>query len=557
MNQMPFLNQNLVNNMHFTVAWKSPHKIIDKNGAEQWRREWLIPFELRPGFFAFWNKNKFQLKNEGFSVYKIDNDWIFTETKLNTSLFKKFPGQPEPVDIEPITLPKFTVKDTSGLREWQVPSVSKLCSAINFWGAAIDGSDMGTGKTYIACAVARELGMKLAIVCPKSVKEPWRRVICNHFKMKDQLVGITNYEQLRIGKKDSLLASFVTDRQTHRDKFIWKLPKNTLIVWDESQKLKNWKTKNSKTCIEAFKQGYKMIFCSATAATNPLELRTIGTVLKLFKNSRQYYDWAYQHGVYRGHWGMVFTDDPKQREEVLKKLHRDIFIDRGCRLSRDTIVGFPESEIIADCYNMDDEEVKEINKIYGEMAFELSILEKKAKRDKAAEMVAILRARQKVELLKIPLFIEMVQEAIENNMSVAVFVNFTETINALSKRLNTKCIYDGKVADAVRQNNVDRFQSDDERVILINIASGGVGLGIHNINGKYSRLALISPSYSAVLMRQSLGRVWREGSKSKSIQKIVFVSGTVEESVCKNVQTKLNNLSLLNDGDLLRTEKII
>jgi hypothetical protein len=30
----------------------------------------------------------------------------------------------------------------------------------------------------------------------------------------------------------------------------------------------------------------------------------------------------------------------------------------------------------------------------------------------------------------------------------------------------------------------------------------------------------------------------------------VFVAGTVEESVCKNVQAKLNNLDLLNDGDL-------
>jgi hypothetical protein len=51
-------------------------------------------------------------------------------------------------------------------------------------------------------------------------------------------------------------------------------------------------------------------------------------------------------------------------------------------------------------------------------------------------------------------------------------------------------------------------------------------------------------------MRQALGRVWRDSAKSKSIQKIVFVSGTIEEKVCKQVNEKLNNLDLINDGDL-------
>lgn len=536
--------------MHFTIDWESPIKVKVENGTEQWRRVWRIPYNLRPGFFAFWNKSKFGLKSEGFSVYKDGDDWIFTETKLNPVLFKKFPGQPEPVEIEEVILPEYKVKDVSGLREWQVASVSKLCAALEYWNAAIDGSDTGVGKTYVACAVARELGMKIVVICPKSVKESWKRVICKHFKMKDQLVGITNYEQLRIGKKDSIIASFITNRKTHRDKFTWKITKDTLIIWDESQKLKNWKTQNSKTCIEAFKQGFKMLFCSATNATNPLELRTVGTVLKMFKGARQYYDWAYQHGVYQGGWGMVFTEDVKLREKVLKKLHKDIFVNRGVRLSRDTIPNFPDSEIIADCYNMDDDEIKQINQVYGEMAVELKQLASKVKRDKTAEMVAILRARQKIELIKVPLFIDMVEEALEDGMSVVVFVNFTETIHALSKRLNTNCIFDGKTADKVRQTNVDDFQEDKQRVILVNIASGGAGLSLHDLNGQHPRLALISPSYSAVLMRQATGRVWRDDAKTKSIQKIVFVADTVEEDVCENVQKKLDNLDLLNDGDL-------
>jgi superfamily II DNA or RNA helicase len=254
--------------------------------------------------------------------------------------------------------------------------------------------------------------------------------------------------------------------------------------------------------------------------------------------------------VFKGRFGLEFTEDMRLRQKVLKKLHTDIFVNRGVRLVRDTIPGFPESEIIAECYNMDDEDVKRINEAHKEMKEELKRLAQQMKVDKASELTAILRARQQIELIKVPLFIDMVEEGLENGMSVVVFVNFTETLQALAKRLNTQCVFDGKTKDEIRQQNVDDFQSGKEKVILVNVASGGAGLSLHDIHGLNPRLALISPSYSAVLMRQATGRVWRENSKSKSVQKIVFVADTVEEAVCKNVQEKLKNLDLLNDGDL-------
>lgn len=542
--------------INIDIKWSAPFQYEDeKDGITKWRRIWLIPSEYRSPFFAFWNVKKYKLWEDGFSVKKIDDDWYLLETKLEVSNFKEFNGKkptPPPIaEAEDFWLPPYKVMNEEGLRPWQVDSVSKIIGAINRWGCAIDGSDVGVGKTYVACAVARELDMKMVVVCPKAVMEAWKRVINKHFKMKDKLVDIINYEQLRIGKRESNVASFVTNRKTHRDKFTWKITKDTLIIWDESQKLKNWKTKNSKTCVEAMKQGYKMLFCSATNATNPLELRTVGTALKLFKGANNYYQWCYEHGVSKGRWGLEFTEDMTIRKKVLKKLHQDIFVNRGIRLSRDTIPNFPESELIAECYNMDEQDVDKINKFHSEMESELKRLRNIVKRDKASELTAIIRERQKTELIKVPLLVDMVEEGLESGMSVVVFVNFTETLNALSQRLNTKCIFDGKTTDLIRQQNVDNFQDDKERVILVNIQSGGSGLNLHDLHGNYPRLSLISPSYSAVLMRQATGRIWRDDAKSKSIQKIVFVSGTAEEDVCDTVKNKLNNLDLLNDGDLI------
>jgi superfamily II DNA or RNA helicase len=410
-----------------------------------------------------------------------------------------------------------------------------------------------TGKTYTACAVARELGLKICVVCPKAVIKSWNKVIKKHFKMESSLIGVVNYEKLRNGRKDSPVASYVLHRHKKRPTFEWKLPAKTLIIWDESHKLKNWKTKNSKTCQAAIKAGYPMLFCSATNATNPLEMRAVGLALKLFNNSNSYYTWATENGVYKGNWGLEFNDDPK----ILKRLNKQIFDQRGVRLRRDDIPNFPKCEVIAEVYNMEEEDTLKINETYSEMERELAKLSKIEKKDPTMEAVIQLRMRQKVELIKVPLFVEMIEEAIEEGFSVVVFVNFTDTLIAIAQRLKTACIFDGKTSDKAREKNVELFQEDKERIILVNIQSGGAGLSLHDLNGKFPRMSIISPTFSPIFMRQTLGRIWRDDSKTKSIQRIVCVANTVEEDVCRNVQQKLNNLDLLNDGDLMYSKKYL
>jgi len=534
--------------INLDIKWSEPYQYEEKDGIVTWRRHWLIPPIYRNQFFQYWKSNGFMLKSKGYGVKKEEKDWFLLETKDSLDSFKKQTiVSSKPIKEQSLVL--LELKDSNGLRPWQVNAVAKLCASIKKWGCAIDGSDVGVGKTYSACGTARELDMDILVVCPKAVMESWKRVIKNHFKINHRLVGIINYEMLRMGKKDSMIASYIKRRDTRRNEFVWKIPKSTLIIWDESQKLKGASTKNSETCIAALKQGYKMLFCSATNATNPLELKTVGMAIKLFENNKQYYNWLYAHGVSKGRFGLQFNGN----KDVLKKLHEDIFVNRGVRLSRDTIPNFPESQIIAECYNMEDDAKNKINCIYAEMQSELNRLKKKIKENKenTSQLTAILRARQKVELVKVPLFIEMIEDAIENGMSVVVFCNFTETIEALSDRLGTKCIVNGDPKYLKnRQQNIDDFQDDKQRVILVNIQAGGAGLNLHDLNGKYPRLSIISPSYSAVLMRQSTGRVWRDSAKSKSIQKIVFVSGTVEEQVCESVKQKLENMDTLNDGDL-------
>lgn len=224
------------------IQWSSPYTVRE-GFTTKWKREWCIPQGMLGGFFEFWRRERFKLLSEGFTVTKSEKTgkWYLIETKENTSLFKIFKDAP-PRPEDTFVLPEYKIKDSSGLRPWQTDAAGKLISAINHWGAAIDGSDTGTGKTYTACAVARELDYNICVICPKAVIKAWNKVIRKHFKMGKKIVGIINYEKLRNGRTDSEIASYVLRRHSKRAEFVWKIPKKTLIVWDESQKLKNWKT---------------------------------------------------------------------------------------------------------------------------------------------------------------------------------------------------------------------------------------------------------------------------------------------------------------------------
>lgn len=532
------------------INWSEPNKVQTKYGSK-WMRYWVIPKDYLEGFFVFWNNSKIKLKAQGYSISKNKlGQWTLNEWQTNKADFREDFGKDN--KVEPLiiqkesTLAPYTVKNVKGLKEFQIPSVAKLCAAILKNKAALDGSDTGAGKTYTAVGVARELGMGIAVVCPKAVIYSWNKVIKDHFGMKPEFV--LNYESVKTGKYKDIGVWKSVSKISTREFFQWNIPKNTLIIFDESHRLKGHGTQNSEIAIAAKKQGYKILCCSATNAINPIELKCVGLITGLYKTGK-WLAFLREHGCEQGRFGWEFSGD----KDVLKKLHADLFLDRGVRVRRDDIKGFPDSEVIAEAYNIDEKSQKELKEVYEEMEKELKYLQAQCKNTKEYQinsMVIMLRARQQAELIKVPLFVEMVEDALEDGMSVVIFVNFSETVRALSKRLNTNCVVWGENKGNERDVHIADFQADKKRVIIVNIKAGGAGLSLHDLNGNYPRLSLISPTPSAVDLRQALGRVWRDGGKTKSLQKIIFAANTVEEEVCEKVKLKLSALDTINDGDL-------
>jgi superfamily II DNA or RNA helicase len=441
------------------------------------------------------------------------------------------------------------------LLKYQINHTRNLISVIKKNKTVLDASDTGTGKTYCGIALCKQLNLSPLIICPKSVIKTWETV-CKGFQVKP--FAIVNYETLKNGKYYNkngarVLCPFLQVKENEKEsktEYIWefreKEKENLIIIFDEVHKCSDINTLNGKLLFTAKNLDTFMLVLSATICDHPENFRLFFYILNFIepeqvkKNKIDYlrYQYIMQNWIMR---------DAKP----MWRIHNMLFPDRGSRIRIDALGDlFPETQIIASPYNMGKKREEEIEREYSKIQNELENLQDKSKKDKSNILVKLLRSQQKIELLKIPLFIQLTNDFIENNYSVVIFVNFTQTLESLSDQLYTDCVIYGQQTAEVRQINIEKFMENKSKILICNIKAGGVGISLHDKYGNYPRVSLISPTWSSIDLQQALGRIHRAGGKSKSLQRILYVANTIEEKIADKLQNKLKEINTLNNGDL-------
>ena len=435
-----------------------------------------------------------------------------------------------------------------------------LLNSLYINGVACDQSETGTGKTYVAAWLAKNLNSPVVIVCPKVVIPSWTKVL-SYFGIKAHC--LINYEKLMRGNTEHL--NFKDGKDNGPSDYVINFPKNSLVILDEVHKCKSATSKNSDFLIKLKMDGYKSLLLSATSATNPLEMKAFGFATTLH-NLVSYRQFITSSGAYAGRYGGFQIDLQSQKTvEAMSNIHNTLFnlykvSSRMTRKMFDKI--FPDNHVMADCFDMGTNTDK-INRVYLQMEAEMAALEESSINYSQHHFAIMTKARRMAELLKVPTMVEMIEDWYDEGISPVVFVNFTDTVEAIEKQLAKNSKFDGKIArivggqsDKVRQNDIELFQSDVKRIMIANLAAGNAGVSLHDLIGNHPRGAIISPSYSAINLLQALGRIHRAEGKTTCIQKVMFAAGTIEVEACKRVQCKLNNLECLNDGDLTYSVRI-
>lgn len=424
---------------------------------------------------------------------------------------------------------------TVKLLDYQEPHAKLLIDMLNKNNTALDASDPGIGKTYIASYVCKVMNLMPIVITPKNVVNKWISVL-DDFGVKYLMV--VNYELISRGKYIFKRAKIRSPnlkiiKNDKRLKYEWNVEKNVIFIFDEVHRCKYLNTMNAKLLLAAKETGNKILMLSATVVEKPIEFAIFAYVLGFSNNLRVLMDWI------------------KKLSAPAKTLHTLLY-DKdnptAARLSIEELGDkFPETQIIAETYTM--KKSGEISEIYKKISEKVDQYKKAGEHNKF--IIAKLQNEfRTIELLKVPTFVELTHDYLEDGFSVVIFVNYTDTLKILAEQLKTDVLIHGDQTAKERDDNIAKFQSDEARIIIANIKAGGVGISLHDVNGKYPRVALISPTQSATNLIQALGRIHRSGGKSKSLQRIIFASNTPEENISRMLFRKLANLSLLNEGDL-------
>lgn len=472
----------------------------------------------------------------------------------------------------------------TGLKPHQVEPAKALLKILRTTNA-VDFSDTGTGKTYVACYCIKQLGTPTLAVVPKIAQTSWHRAAA-HFS---DTISVVGYEALRTGRtpygswennppagfrnetwcKCTVCQCAVDERSApcpHHSKGIhcvetrkkkWNYGKFVFnpgigfVVFDEVHRCSAIKSLNAEILKAARRSGIKILGLSATAANGPLQMNALGYAINLHSGVN-FYTWSRRYGCGKipGMLGWHWLAGAERQKHFMDKLHHEIFPEHGIRVRRSDIPDFPKRTVEARLFDLDERD--KVQNIYRDMDFALQSLAARSMTDKAPELALTvqLRFRERIDLLKVPIAVELAQDLLARGHSVGIFCNFSSVIDELSRRLKCEHIIDGRKHAIPRDRVISEFQSDDARLVLVNSEAGGVAVSLHDVWGNYSREGLVFSPLAARTFQQLCGRFQRDGGRSACRYTVMLAANTDEEKIYKKLQIKLANLDTLNDSDL-------
>ena len=395
----------------------------------------------------------------------------------------------------------------------------------------LDTSKTGTGKTYTALWASQRLGLKPLIVCPKSTVSVWMRASEDLGVPIDDVIS---YGKLRAGKHQRMVTHKEKKKQ-YNGKYKtffsckWAEPIPRMVVFDEPHMCSGMDSQLSRLMMQTYWQKIPSLLLTATAADSPLKLKAIGHLMGLHNNI-DYTRWIESLGCrYIERRGWQFYAGAKGLQ-YMQGLHNRLVEEQ--RLVQITPEDLPNS--------MND----------GILIPELRTIDLPSTLGELRVGTHLMKIRELIEESKMEVFAEDAVELLEEGNSVICFVNFHKSVNVLAQKFPDAGVLTGKQDKEERVRVVDEFQNNAIRMLITTIPVGGVSLSLHDLNGNFPRVSLISPSYNATEFIQVLGRTVRGGGKSVAIRKIIFAADTIEERVYKTVRRRINAIDTLTDGEL-------
>jgi SWI/SNF-related matrix-associated actin-dependent regulator 1 of chromatin subfamily A len=141
----------------------------------------------------------------------------------------------------------------------------------------------------------------------------------------------------------------------------------------------------------------------------------------------------------------------------------------------------------------------------------------------------LMQVRKLIANEKVSQTIEFAENIIDQGKKVIIFTNFTDTLQSIYQHFGKSAVYlDGSCSNSVRQQAVDRFQTDDKiKVFVGNLKAAGVGLTLTAAEVVIMNdLSFVPAEHS-----QAEDRAYRFGQKSNVLVYYPIFENTIEKTI--------------------------
>ena len=432
------------------------------------------------------------------------------------------------------------------------------------------GDEMGLGKTKqsidIAVLKKAQKGYKhCLIICGvNGLKWNWKNEITTHSNESGYILGQrmkagklkvegnkAKIEDLQnLDKIDSyfLITNVEALRSEELNDLFIQYCKNGIIgmiITDEIHKMKNPSSQQGKAFLKL--QAETMIAMTGTPLMNtPLDIYIILKWLGYEKHA--FYSFRKHHCVMGGFGGYEILGY-KNLDELEENLNSIML-----RRKKEDVLDLPEKTYIDEYVELSAKQ----KQIYDEVTADIKMNIDQIK-IAPNPLAALIRMRQATgytgilsskvqESAKLDRMEELVDEVVANGKKVVIFSNWTQMTTPIYNRLIKKykgLIITGETKDDERQDNVDKFQKNDEFKFIVG-TSGAMGTGITLTAGTV--VIFLDHPWNRALYDQCVDRTHRVGQKNNVTIYNIMAKDTIDERIWELVNRKGAMADVLVDG---------
>jgi SNF2 family DNA or RNA helicase len=403
--------------------------------------------------------------------------------------------------------------------------------------------DMGLGKTAqaigAACLLAERRGLRGAlVVCPASVKYQWESEVRRFSDKSAVVIEGARRARARLYDSDAFF-KIVNYEAVVRDKHLLADREFDLVVLDEAQRIKNWKTKTAQV-VKRLRRRYALVL-TGTPLENRLE--ELFSIVQFLDNRLLGPMWEFEQRYLKRDGKGQLTgyrklDEIRERLApiLLRRRKEEVMRELPGRVENHLYVGMTPQQL--DPHEGYRQTIGRIlrKKVLTEVDYQRIMICLNCMRmlcDSTWVLDQETQFSTKLEELR-----QLLPELVEGGRKALVFSCWERMTQLASREMDRLGIrhvrFHGGLTPRERQAAVSEFMNEPACLVFLSTDAGGVGL---NLQAASAVLNLDLPWNPAVL-EQRIGRAHRIGQKRTVNVVNLIAKGAIEERIFELMKLK-------------------